>query len=265
MSIFSEVWAKRRNIILLIFNDFSQNYVKSYMGFLWAILVPLIQIAVLAAVFQMGFKVTAVDNTGLPFVAWLTCGMICWSFFADALSGGATAISSYAFLVRKALFRISFLPFIRISGSFIIHCCLMLFFLCILLYYNIAPSLHWLQWLYYTAALSLLLVGTAFVTSSLSIFVPDVCNLLGVVVNVGFWATPVFWRAEMISEKWRWLLHLNPVDYCVQGYRDSFLLQRWFWERPLWEHAVFYLWAFGLLLLGVFTFKKLRPFFADEL
>lgn len=260
-----EAWVQRRNIVTLILNDFSRNYVKSYMGFLWAIIVPLIQIAVLAVVFQMGFKVSAIDEIGTPFVAWLTCGMVCWYFFADALIGGAAAITSYAFLVRKALFRISFLPFIRVSGAFIIHCCLMIFCLCILAYYGIAPSIHWLQWFYYTAVLSLLLIGIAFITASLSIFVPDVANLLGVVTSVGFWATPVFWKADMISEDWRWLLHLNPVNYCVQGYRDSFLFQRWFWERPLWEHGAFYCWLFAMLVLGIVVFKKLRPFFADEM
>ncbi len=265
MNILCEAWGKRRNIVTLISNDFSQNYVKSYMGFLWAILVPLIQIIVLVAVFQWGFKLPTVGDSGHPFVVWLTCGMVCWYFFSDGLIGGATAVTSYSFLVRKALFRVSFLPFIRISGSFIIHCCLMFFFLCILAYNNIWPSLYWLQWLYYSAALFVLLVGTAFVTSSISIFIPDVCNLLGVIVNVGFWATPIFWKADMISNEWRWVLHVNPVDYCVQGYRDSFLQQRWFWERPLWEHGVFFLWVFGLLFFGIVVFKKLRPFFADEL
>ena len=265
MNIFREAWALRRNIATLIYNDFSQNYVKSYLGFLWAILAPLIQIAVLAIVFQLGFKTAAVGDTGVPFVAWLTCGMVCWYFFSDGLLGGASAVTSYAFLVRKAVFRISFLPFIRICGSYMIHCCLMLFLLCILAYCNIAPTLYWLQWIYYSAALFLLLIGISFITSSLSVFIPDVSNLLGVIANVGFWATPILWQAEMIPEKWRWILQLNPVNYCVQGYRDSFLLHRWMWERPLWEHCVFLLWLAIVLMGGILLFKKLRPDFADDL
>ena len=69
----------------------------------------------------------------------------------------------------------------------------------------------------------------------------------------------------MVPEQWRWLLHLNPVFYCVQGLRETFLFRRWFWERQLFEHALFWTWTLGTLLLGLLIFKKLRPYFADEL
>ena len=149
--------------------------------------------------------------------------------------------------------------------SLITHCCLMVFMLGVLAFFHIAPCIHWLQWFYYTGALFLLLVGIAFISSSLSIFIPDTNSLIGIGINIGFWATPVFWSPNMVPEQWRWLLHLNPVFYCVQGLRETFLFHRWFWERQLFEHALFWTWTLGTLLLGLLIFKKLRPYFADEL
>ena len=173
MSLLSQAWQVRRNLLSLIYNDFSQNYFSSYLDILWAIIMPLVSIAIMAIVFQVGFRVPPVDASGVPFVAWLTCGMICWQFFAEGLGRGVSAVSSYAFLVRKALFRISFLPPIRICTPLITHCCLMVFMLGVLAFFHIAPCIHWLQWFYYTGALFLLLVGIAFISSSLSIFIPD--------------------------------------------------------------------------------------------
>lgn len=265
MSLLSQAWQVRRNLLSLIYNDFSQNYFSSYLGFLWAIIMPLVSIAIMAIVFQVGFRVPPVDASGVPFVVWLTCGMICWQFFAEGLGRGVSAVSSYAFLVRKALFRISFLPPIRICTPLITHCCLMVFMLGVLAFFHIAPCIHWLQWFYYTGALFLLLVGIAFISSSLSIFIPDTNSLIGIGINIGFWATPVFWSPNMVPDQWRWLLHLNPVFYCVQGLRETFLFHRWFWERQLFEHALFWTWTLGTLLLGLLIFKKLRPYFADEL
>ena len=67
-------------------------------------------------------------------------------------------------------------------------------------------------------------MGIAFISSSLSIFIPDTNSIIGIGINIGFWATPVFWSPNMVPEQWRWLLHLNPVFYCVQGLRETFLL-----------------------------------------
>lgn len=114
-------------------------------------------------------------------------------------------------------------------------------------------------------ALYLILVGVAFMTSSLSIFIPDIGNFVSIVTNIGFWVTPVFWNPSMVPERWRWILDLNPAFYCVKGFRDTFLFDRWLWERGLWEHAVFWSWTCLALILGGIIFKKLRPCFADEL
>lgn len=265
MQIIKNIWSYRRNILPLIYNDFYQNYFSSYLGFLWAILSPLVSIAVLSIVFQVGFRVQPVDNVGVPFVAWLTCGMICWYFFSEGISRGTSAITAYSFLVRKALFRIALLPPIRTCTPLIIHCFLMLFLLGLLTFFHIYPSIYWIQWFYYVGCLYIFLTGISLITASLTVFVPDISSLVNIIVNVGFWVTPIFWNATMIPERWRWLLQLNPAYYCVQGFRETFLTSQWLWERPLWHHGIFWTWTFLALLLGIFIFKKLRPYFADEL
>jgi len=259
------LWQQRRNFMAMVVGDFTQNYLASYLGFAWAIIGPVVMLAVMSTVFQFGLKVQSVNATGTPFVAWLTCGMIPWLYFAEGLTSGASAVSSYGFLVRKAMFRISLLPGIRMASTGIVHLCLMAFFMAVLLYYKVTPSLYWLQWFYYVAAMYFFLLGVAWLTSSISVFVPDVAGVLGIITSIGFWATPVFWNPGMLPPRFHWVFTLNPAYYLVQGYRDTFLEHRWLWDRPLIDHLVFLSWLLIAIGLGALTFKRLRPHFADVL
>ena len=260
-----QLWQQKKNFAKLVVYDFSQNFLASYLGLAWAIIGPLVTILVLTLVFQFGFRVTQTDARGVAFVPWLACGMIPWFYFSDGLIRGADAVSSYAFLVRKAVFRISFLPAIRILGAGIIHFALMLFLVGMFFCFDIHPSIYWLQWFYYSALLFLFLLGVSWCTSAISLFVPDVNNILGVITTLGFWVTPIFWNPTMLPEKWHWVFFVNPAQYIIQGYRDTFLFHRWFWERPDVETVCFAIWLALVLLGGARVFKKLRPQFADVL
>lgn len=261
----SFLWTQRYNILLLVRADFAQNYLASYLGFAWAIIGPLVILGVLTSVFQFGFRLSPVSAGGAPFPLWLACGMIPWLYVADGLGTGVTSITSYAFLVRKAMFRIYLLPPIRIVSLGIIHSCLLVFLVLLLLFYELAPSLYWLQIFIYLPLLYLLLSGVALTLASLAVFVPDIISAMGIVVNLGFWATPVFWDPAMLPERLKWITIANPAYYIVRGYRDTFIGHRWIWERPLSENIVFALWLLGMLAIGMVTYKKLRPHFADVL
>lgn len=264
LSYVHSLWKQRRNIAQLIWNDFSQHYLASYLGFLWAIINPLIMLIVLTIVFQVGFRVQHIEGN-TPFTAWLLCGMIPWLYFAEGLTAGAQSVTAYSFLVRKAVFRISYLPAIRLCASSIIHWILLVFLLVILLYFNFFPTYFWLQLIFYFSCMYVFLLGTAWFSSSIAVFVPDIVNFLSVCTNLGFWITPIFWNKSMMPEKWQWVFTVNPAYYIVQGYRDTFLEGRWIWERPYTEHISFGIWVTVMLVLGGITFKRLRPHFADVL
>lgn len=265
LSSFLALWRQRASLTTLIVGDFAQNYRASYLGFAWAILGPLVMIGVMTAVFQFGFRTPAINDSGIPFPLWLACGMVPWQYFAEGATSGASSVTSYAFLVRKAVFRISYLPAIRLLAGGIIHAALLVFLGCLLLFYRVAPQWHWLQFFYYFACMFLFLLGLAWCSSAVAVFVPDIANVLGICTSLGFWLTPIFWNISFLPEKWRVLAQINPAYYIVQGYRDALIEQRWIWERPGLEHAAFFLWLAAALFFGSRIFKKLRPHFADVL
>lgn len=258
------LWTQRRNLAYLVWSDFSQCYLSSHIGFAWAIISPLVSMAVLTLVFYVGFRVKSLSGD-LPFTLWLLCGMVPWLYFSESLTNCASSVTSYAFLVRKAEFRISYIPAIRLMANALIHMALMVFLFLLLLYFKFYPSVYWLQYFYYFPCMFLFLLGMAWLTSSVAVFVPDIINALGIAVNLGFWVTPIFWEKTLLPACWAWIFTINPAYYIVQGFRDTFLERRWFWERPFMENFVFFLALGCALVVGSIAFKRLRPHFADVL
>ena len=98
--------------------------------------------------------------------------------------------------------------------------------------------------------------------AALNVFSRDTARLVGVMLQVGMWATPILWDIKILPEPYRSLFALNPMHYVVQGYRDSFLYAVPFTER-LAEAGIFWATTVVFLMLGVFVFKRLRPQFPD--
>ena len=246
----------------LVINDFKQRYLGSYLGILWAFIQPLITVLIFWFVFQVGFKTQPVND--VPFVLWLVAGMFPWFFFAEALSNATNAILENAYLVKKVVFKVAFLPIIKIISALLVH----IFFIGVLyilfLLYGYSFSLYWLQIFYYLFATIVLVLGISYFTSSVVIFFRDMGQLVAMLLQFGFWMTPIFWSINIIPEKYQWLLKLNPLFYIVEGYRDSMIHEVWFWEKPL---LTLYFWtvAIGMLWIGFSTFKRLKPHFADVL
>jgi len=247
----------------LIRNDFKKQYLGSYLGITWAFVQPLMMVLVLWFVFEVGFR-HAPATSGVPFILWLMSGMFPWYFFANAINGGTNSIRSNAFLIKKVSFRVSILPIVSITSALIIH----LIFICILfimfLINGFYPSIYWLQLPYYILCLYLLVLGLSWLTASLNVFVKDISNIVAIILQVGFWATPIFWSSDTISERHQWIIDINPMAYIVNGYRDSLINNRWFWEK-LDNTFYFGLIVFFFIVIGGLVFKKLRPHFGDVL
>jgi len=243
-------------------NEFKQKYIGNILGIFWAFIQPAAMIGIFWFVFQVGFKSKPVDN--FPFILWLVSGMFPWFYFSEGFSTGTNAVQANGFLVKKVVFRVSLLPMIPILSAMTIHIFFIFFMFAMFLYYGYTPEIYWLQILYYLFATSVLLLGLSWLTSSIVIFFKDIGQLVAIVIQFGFWLTPIFWNLSMVPQKYQYVLKLNPLFYLTEGYRDCMIHKVWFWEHP---YMSFYFWFVTLFLLvgGMLIFRKLRPHFADVL
>ena len=253
----------KKLLFTLAYSDFKEQYLGSYLGIFWAVLRPSLFVLVIWFVFGMGFKSKPTDD-GVPFVLWLLCGMIPWFFFADTVSKSMNAITSNAYLVKKVAFRSSILPLVKIISSLGVHFVLIGLLILIFILNGYYPTIYWLQLPYYIFCTIILVLSLGWLTSSLKVFIKDIGEIIGVVIQFGFWLTPIFWSLDKIPEQYHYIIKLNPMYYIIDGYRNTFIDQVWFWET--YKVTPYFLITTGILfVVGAVVFKRLRPHFGDVL
>ncbi len=262
LQIVRAMFKNRRLLWEMTKRELSQRYLGSFLGILWAFIQPTATVLIFWFVFEVGFKSMPIDN--FPFILWLVCGMIPWFYIQDAIGSAAGAILENTFLVKKMVFQVDLLPLVKIASALCVHIffigvLFLLFFL-----YGYGTSIYNLQVIYYFFAMSCLILGITWLTSSLMVFLRDVGQFVAMILQFVFWGTPIFWNLNMIPDIYQPYIVLNPVYYIVEGYRDAFIYHHWFWESPeltlcFWGVTVFFLLAGGL------AFRRLQPHFADVL
>ena len=234
----------------------------NYLGILWAFVQPTAMIIVFWFVFQVGFKSKPVDD--FPFILWLVTGTVPWLFFTESLQSATNAITKNSFLVKKVVFRVSLLPIIQIISAFIIHIFFIVFMFGMFIYYGFEPTIYWLQIPYYAGCIIILVLGLSWLTSSIVVFFKDLEQIIGMIIQFGFWFTPIIWSMKILPPEYHDMITYNPAYYIVEGYRDSLIYNTWFWERA---DLSIQFWIITLVFFfgGAVVFRKLRPHFADVL
>ena len=249
-------------ILQLALNDMKARYSNSIMGIIWIFLVPLVSIFVFWYVFEMGLKNPPINN--VPYIIWFITAYIPWLYFSDIITMGSSSLIEYSFLVKKIRFNIEYIPLIKVCSAFGVH----LFFMCFLfIMYRMQGyrfNVYNLQIVYYSIATTILGSVLAYLLSALTVFFKDMISVVNIGIQIGFWVTPILWNeGELIDTTVKRIISLNPMYYIVNGYRDSFIYERGFWEKPI-ETLYFWGITFILAIFANIFFRKLSPFFADE-
>jgi ABC-type polysaccharide/polyol phosphate export permease len=247
---------------VLTLSQLRERYVGTWAGLLWAFVNPIILIGVFWVVFAQGFRVPTSGDR--PFLLLLVCALVPWLTFSEAVSYAANSIMSRAYLVRKIAFPMELLPLTNVLAALVVHVVLVAFAIVIAAWYGRWPSATLLTLPIYTFGLAMLASGLGFALSALGVAFRDVLQGLSVALNLLFWATPIVWSADMMPAAFQWFVDFNPVSYLVEGYRRAILGETY--PAPTWRQAaVFWTSASVLLALGLTTFRRLRPNFADLL
>lgn len=261
----TELYQNRHLIWKLAKNDFKKRYAGSWMGAVWAMVQPVVTVVMYWLVFDviMHGAGTAMRGGGeIPFVLFLTAGLVPWFYFTEALSNGTMALTEYNYLVKKVVFKISILPIIKVIGATFIHIFFAGILLLVAMLYGYMPTLYTLQIVYYSFCVFVLVLALSYTTCALQVFMKDIAQIINIILQIGMWATPIMWDFGAISPSWAKILKLNPMVYVVNGYRDAVYNHGWFFEDM---YATMYFWIFTIVVfgLGALIFRRLKVHFAD--
>ncbi|MBD2355690.1 ABC transporter permease [Tolypothrix sp. FACHB-123] len=262
-----KLWVKFDLLRTLVRRDLEARYKGSVLGNLWPLLNQISQLLIYTYVFSIVLKLKitlkSLPDNNFTFGLWLFAGLLPWIAFTGGLLQSANSVVTQPNLVKKVVFPLALLPIVPILSTFIESSLglMALIFFVALSSHTLPTTLILLPLVWLTQLL--LTAGLGYLAAGLTVFLRDIPQTLGVVLNIWFYITPLVYPASNIPEQWRnWIFWLNPIAAIAEVYRDLILAG----EVKHWgEWGVASIVASILFVSGFLVYKRLRPAFADVL
>jgi lipopolysaccharide transport system permease protein len=258
----TSIWTHRKLVGRLTVRDIAARYKGSLLGVLWAVIIPLVMLAVYTFVFSVVFQARwgTVGSDRFHFALMLLAGLLVFNIFSDCVSRAPSLIVSNVSYVKKVVFPLEVLPWVSV-GTAIFNAAINVIVLMIfsLAVGNGVPATVILLPIALVPFL-LLVVGLSFFLSSLGVFVRDLQQVIGVFLTCCMFLSPIFYPLESLPEQLRPIVGVSPVSMAVEAARDV-LLQGVVPNVLQWIFST----AIGLMVavLGSIWFAKTRKGFAD--
>lgn len=258
-----QIWRFRIFILSTVKSEFKQKFIRSKLGGLWVIINPLSQVAVYALVLSavLSAKLPGIDNK-YSYAIYLTAGTIGWNLFMEVMGRSINIFIDNANIMKKLAFPKIALPMIvagsALLNSFLLFLAAMLVF--VLLGHNIGLSVVWLLPLYLiTLTFSF---GLGLCLGILNVFIRDVGQVMGIVMQFWFWFTPIVYMRSIIPQELQKFVEYNPMYHIILGFQDVLLYNR---MPQLKGVAIVGLVSLFLMGLSLFLYKKAAPEMVDVL
>jgi len=237
--------------------DFKMRYHGSVLGYLWALLKPLLMFAVLYVVFSVLMK------WNMPnYQLYLLLGIMIWNFFAEGTAAGLYSLLSKGEMIKKIYFPRILIVIASTLTAFMTFCLNILIFL---VFYSFSDlSFHFMMLLIpiYMILAYVLVLGFSLFLSVLQVKYRDIVQIWEVLLQAGFFLTPIFYPITLVPEKYLFYMFLSPITGLMQ-YSRTLMLDK---NLPSFEGAMYFL--IGVLLIfaiGFLVFKKLSRNIAEKI
>jgi len=212
---FRSLYRYKYLLYILVTRDVKKKYRRSVLGVLWSMLNPLLIMIITAMVFSTVFRF-AVEN----YVLYLIVGQVVFTFYTESTSFAMGSILDNSSLIKKVYVPKYLFPFSRVSSS-----CVNLLFTFPAIFFIMLYTGAWPSWrtLSVVVPLALMLVfclGVGLILSACVVYFRDLFHLYGVLLSVFNYATPVFYPAQIVPDRYHWLLTLNPLYHFVTAFRE---------------------------------------------
>ena len=252
--------------------EMKSAHTNNYLGRLWEILNPIIQLSIYWLVFGIGVRggkdITMENGAVVPFFIWMVTGMIVWFFVNPTISQTSKSIYTRIQLISKMSFPMSAIPSFVIMANFYTHLMLLAVVTIVLQFTSFKLSVYYLQLPYFMLASLIFLLALALITSTLSTLVRDFQQIVQAILRMMLYLTPLLWHTDKLvlnGVNLTFLLKLNPLYYLVEGYRASLLGTTWYIVEYASYTLYFWILIFLMLLIGSALHLKFRNRFIDFL
>jgi lipopolysaccharide transport system permease protein len=240
-------------------NELRARYAGSVLGMTWLVFYPLLFLGIYTAIYLFVYQVRSASfETPQEFVALVFCGLIPFLGFAESLGSGLPSVSSNAPLIKNTLYPVDLIP----AKAVLVSQSTQLVGLGLLVAaVTVMGHLSWyILWLPVVWVLQVMFtLGLIWILSSLNVYLRDLQNVMAVVILMLMVASPIAYTLDMVPERMRFILALNPLYYIITAYQDCVFLGRS--PRLLWPLVGL---GAGGFWVGHWFFNRMKKVFIDN-
>jgi lipopolysaccharide transport system permease protein len=254
-----DLWRYRELFEVLAWRDVAVRYKQTIIGVAWALLRPVLTMAVFTVIFSRLAKLPSDGNA--PYPLMVMAGMLPWTFFSTALSDASNSLIGSAGLIGKIYFPRLIIPtativvaFVDLLISFAILCVMMV-------WYQFLPTWQIFLLPFFVLLAVFASLGPGLWVTSLNVKYRDFRYVMPFALQLGLYISPVGFSSSIVPAKWRLLYSLNPVVGVIDGFRWCILGRA---SRIYWTGlGVSVVVIVSFLLLGIRQFRQMEKTFAD--
>jgi lipopolysaccharide transport system permease protein len=252
-----EFWEYRELLYFFVWRDLKIRYKQTVMGVSWAIIQPLLTMAIFSLFFG---RFAGMPSDGIPYPIFSYAALVPWTFFANALTLASNSLVSGADMIKKIYFPRLTMPAAMVLAGILDFGLAFIVLLGMMVFYGIIPTFNiiWLPLLLLLALITSL--GVSLWLSAMNVRFRDVRYTIPFLTQAWLFATPIAYPSSLIPEPWRTLYGINPMVGVVEGFRWA-LLGTDTAPGPIVIFSAVV--AVGLLVGGAFYFRRMEKTFAD--
>lgn len=234
------------------------RYQQSMLGWLWAIIQPVASVMVFSIIFT---RFVPIDTGNISYVIFSYVAIVPWAFVSSSLSDMTSSLIQNMDLITKIYFPRETLPISAMLArlmDFGIAIALLIF---LMFYYRIDIKPISLLFLPLILLVQITMItGMGLLLSSMNVFFRDIQSLLGLIIQVWFYASPIIYPVDVVPAQLRFIYYLNPMAGILESYRAVLLHQS---LPPVYPLLIAGLEALLFFVVGYIFFKRMELVFAD--
>ena len=256
-NVITDLWNYRNLTIKLAMSDFKIRYKNSVLGFLWSLIEPLLMLTVLYIVFSYFMRIN-VEH----YQIFLLIGIISWNMLSRGTSMSLNSILGKPSLVNKVYFPREILVISSCITALLMTLLEFVIFGIFMIIFAITPTITAIYFPFILFIEFILILGLSFGLASLNVYYRDVQYIWAVIMQAGFFASPIIYPISIIPEKYVWIIKLNPMTLIIDMLRGSMIYS----IVPVFRDITFIIiLSFIILIVGYMIFLRLEPRFAEEI
>lgn len=263
MEFLKTLWKNKKIVWQLGKSDFKNRFASTSLGAIWGFLQPFVFMLTYVIVFE--YILQTKSSGEYAYAVWFIPGMAMWQTINDMIMSASNSIRNYSYLVKKVVFPVEIIPTISIVASSFVGLFLFVVAVGVGIAFKCFPNL--LTLIYIIFAMYCFIIAFTRFTSAVTTMLPDFSNLLGILMQLFFWFTPIIWNLSMLGNHQTLLkiMQCTPFTYLVTGMRQVFIPENIITADNGIYTIVFWLITIVMFIWGNYVFKKNKKDFADVL